>query len=200
MGRNSLAQQRRTQIIQAFYRCVVKDGLAKASIRKIAKEAQMQPSALHHYFKDRDEMIEEMVAYYADLFFESFLAEMDKCKDPAERFDTAARFLFSPAMVNEEASSFFYDCCAEAGSNVRVRKSLARLFRKFRGVIINYVSELDLPQGVSTDQIKEIATLIIAVHEGVELQYYMNPEDVSLDRSMKTVMGVIEMALQRFSQ
>ncbi|MBI9077027.1 MAG: TetR family transcriptional regulator [Desulfatibacillum sp.] len=192
MGRNSLAQTRRSQIIQAFYRCVISQGLAKTSMRMIAKEAGVQPSALHHYFKDRDEMIEEMVAYYTDLFFHGFLEEMAGYDDEKERLDRAAEFLFSPAMINEEATSFFYDCCAEAKGNPRVRQSLAKLFRRFRQTILEYFSDLAIRNGLNREDIQDIATLIIAVHEGIELQWHMSPEDVSLERSLLLAKRIVK--------
>lgn len=196
MGRNSLAEQRRTQIIEAFYSCVVKDGLARASIRKIAKQAGMQPSALHHYFKDRDEMIQEMVIYYTNIFFESFQSQINAIKDPNARLIKAVEFLFGPAMINEEASGFFYDCMAEAKKNTRIRKSLAKMFRKFRKTIIDYFMDLEMADNFSKEQVKNIATLIIAVHEGVELQWHICPKDVSLKKSMGLAMQIIDMFMR----
>lgn len=192
MGRNSLAQARRSQIIQAFYRCVTSQGLAKTSLRAIAREAGVQPSSLHHYFKDRDEMIEEMVAVYTDRFFHGFLEEMARYEDATERLDKAVEFLFSPAMINEEATSFFYDCCAEAKNNPRVRQSLAKLFRRFRQTILEYFSNLAIQSGLDPGEIQDIATLIIAVHEGIELQWHMSPEDVSLERSLLLAKRIIK--------
>ena len=69
MGRKSLADERRAIIIEAFYRCVVKQGFAQSSIRKVAGEAGVTPSTLHHYFKDRDEMIAETVDYFMNHLF-----------------------------------------------------------------------------------------------------------------------------------
>ena len=192
MGRNSLAKARRSQIIQAFYRCVAAHGLAKTSMRMIAREAGVQPSALHHYFKDRDEMIEEMVDHYTNRFFYSFLEEMARYDDLKERLDKAADFLFSPAMINEEATGFFYDCCSEAKNNPRVRQSLARLFRRFRKTILEYFSDLAVQNGLNQEETQDIATLIIAVHEGVELQWHMSPEDVSLERSLLLAKRIIK--------
>ncbi|SHJ19496.1 transcriptional regulator, TetR family [Desulfatibacillum alkenivorans DSM 16219] len=192
MGRISLAQTRRNQIIQAFYRCVASLGLAKTSMRAIAKEAGVQPSALHHYFKDRDEMIEEMVEFYTDRFFHVFLEEMARYDDVKERLDKAAEFLFSTSMINEEATSFFYDCCAEAKNNPRVRQSLAKLFRRFRKTILEYFSDLAIQSGLTPQETQDIATLIIAVHEGIELQWHMSPEDVSLERSLLLAKRIIK--------
>ena len=80
MGRKSRADENRLKIIQAFYRCVVNEGFAKSSIRKVAKEAGVLPSTLHHYFKDRDEMISETVKYYTNLLSGGFVPKKNKLK------------------------------------------------------------------------------------------------------------------------
>ena len=60
-GRKSIAKQRRAEICDAFLRCARREGLYRASNRKIAREAGISLSMLHHYFKSREEMIEEFV-------------------------------------------------------------------------------------------------------------------------------------------
>ena len=83
MGRKSMADENRQKIVQAFYRCVVNEGFAKTSLRKVAKEAGVLPSALHHYFKDRDEMISKTVEYFTTLLSEGFLLEtLPRAKEP----------------------------------------------------------------------------------------------------------------------
>ena len=57
MGRPSLAEQRKEEILDAFGRCVAKFGLEGSSLEKIAEEAGMRRSILRHYLGNRDEMV-----------------------------------------------------------------------------------------------------------------------------------------------
>jgi len=82
-----MAKQRRAQIIDAFYRCIKRDGLQNASTRRIAEEAGVKPSILHHYFKDRDEMIEELVKNVVDDLTTRYSAEISRYKSPKTRFN-----------------------------------------------------------------------------------------------------------------
>ena len=78
MGRKSMADENRLKIVQAFYKCVVNEGFAKSSIRKVAKEAGVLPSTLHHYFKDRNEMIFKTVEYFTNLLSSGFASQKKK--------------------------------------------------------------------------------------------------------------------------
>lgn len=68
MGRKSIADLRRQQILQAFYHCVSEQGLAKASLQTTAKQAGLEKHQLLHYFGNRqaliDAAVEGMVTVY----------------------------------------------------------------------------------------------------------------------------------------
>lgn len=60
MGRPSLAEQRKAEILDAFGRCVARFGLEGSSLERIAEEAGMRRSILRHYIGNRDELIEAL--------------------------------------------------------------------------------------------------------------------------------------------
>jgi len=193
MGRKSLAEQRRQEIITAFYHCVNEDGLARASIRKIARQAGVQPSMIHHYFKDRDEMIEEMVEAFADTIFQAFFAEMERYTDLETRFFKALEFMYSPGMINDEYSGFFLECCVEARRNRRVRTTLAKTFERFRQTIIESMEEIPVMAQLPDTHKENYASMLIAIHEGLELQWYIDPEAVSVDKAVALTRQVIDL-------
>ncbi|MFO8048545.1 MAG: TetR/AcrR family transcriptional regulator [Desulfosudaceae bacterium] len=193
MGRKSLAEQRRQEIIDAFYHCVNADGMANASIRKIAREAGLQPSMIHHYFKDRDEMIEQMVEAFADNIFNDFIAEIKRYDDPETRFFKALEFMYSPGMINDEYSGFFLECCVEARRNPRVRATLAGTFARFRQTIMAYMEEMEIMDQLSVSHKEIYASMLIALHEGLELQWYIDPKAVSLDKAIVLTRQIIDL-------
>ena len=82
--------QRRLEIIQAFFTCVETSGMAGASIRKIAKGADLHPSIVLHYFKNREELIEEAVKVYTDKIFEQFKLKLEKLNQPSQTKEAAS--------------------------------------------------------------------------------------------------------------
>jgi len=193
MGRKSLADARRSEIIAAFYRCVVQEGFAGASIRKVAKEAGVQPSVLHHYFQDRDEMIEEMVTVYADLIIQHFKDDMRTCKNIDEQFQYAIRYLFSDSMINDDFTGFFLECLVESRRNPKVRETIATTFRRFRKEIMDFINGLEVFKDLPAGAKKAYASMIVAFHEGTELQWFANPRDISLEAAYDTGRLLIEL-------
>ena len=189
MGRKSKADERRTQIIRAFYECVVDQGAANASIRKIANQAGVQPSTLHHYFSNREEIIEESVAWFAGQCFEEFGTRMAAAGPDA--LDTGLEFIFSSGMIGEAHTGFFLECCVAARRNLRVRQTLAELFNGFREAI---TAHLELVPGFSSlepDQKQLLAATVVAIHEGIELQWFADPEAVDLEKTLEITRNII---------
>lgn len=196
MGRKSLAKERRAQILDAFYLCIKKYGLHGASTRRIAEQAGVQPSILHHYFKDRDEMIEELVANIVENISVRYLVEINRQKNPATRFKKAVDFLFGPEMINDADFGFFYDCWAEAQRNKKVRKSFTKLYHSFRAGIIEILASTNKSAGLSPAQTKELATMIVSIQDGVSIQWDMDRKNVNLKKMARMTKQLIELYIE----
>lgn len=193
MGRKSKADQRRIQIIQAFYQCVVDQGLAGASIRKIAETAGVQPSTLHHYFKSREKIIEEAVEYYTDGIFQGFRAQMAARADGIgrDRLDQEIGFIFSSGMINEDHTGFFLECLVAARHNQRIKQTIAHLFSRFRSAIGDHLEQLPGFNTLGVSQKALLASTIVAIHEGIELQWFADPNQVDLAGIHDTTRDII---------
>ena len=62
MGRKSLKIERRAEITRAFARVLAQHGYAGATIVAVAEEANLSPGLLHHHFKDKREMLLELLS------------------------------------------------------------------------------------------------------------------------------------------
>jgi AcrR family transcriptional regulator len=60
MGRKSLAEERREDILAAFERCIARYGI-DVSLEQIADEAGVKRSLIRHYLGNRDELIDQMI-------------------------------------------------------------------------------------------------------------------------------------------
>lgn len=58
--------EKRKQIAEAAWNIIGKEGVEKASIRRVASEAGMSSGALRHYFSTQDEMLLFIMNYYLE--------------------------------------------------------------------------------------------------------------------------------------
>lgn len=71
MGRKSLRKTRRYEIALAFSRVLSQHGFANATIVAIADEAGLSPGLIHHHFKNKDEILDELLSILIQNFRES---------------------------------------------------------------------------------------------------------------------------------
>lgn len=191
MGRKSIATERRDQIIEAFYRCTVSQGLAASSIRKIAEEAKVQPSTLHHYFESRDEIIEQAVVYFTDMIFRDFNNQMKSLNTPGDKLSRGIEFIFSKGMINADYTGFFLECCVAARNNDKIKETLALLFNRFRRAILDHLEQMDGFSRLSGNDKHMLSTMIVAFHEGIELQWFADETAVRPDQALEAVFQLI---------
>ncbi len=205
MGRKSKADQRRIEIIQAFSQCVIDQGAAGASVRKIADAAGVKPSTLHHYFKNREEIIEEAVVYFTDRIFEDFREQVATMGvvtglTGTDRMNQGMEFIFSKGMINEDHTGFFLECLVVARHNPRIRATIADLFRRFRGAIVDQLEQIEGVERLETPQKALLASTIVAIHEGIELQWFADPDGVDLNQILQTTRDIIEFFIENAGQ
>jgi AcrR family transcriptional regulator len=79
MARKKLDEERIPQIIDAFERCIMKYGIAETSLERVAKEAKISRTTIHHYIGGRKDLIKAAHKRFADTWLENIgrLADLD---------------------------------------------------------------------------------------------------------------------------
>ncbi len=68
MGRKSLKETRRQEIIKVFYQVAKKEGYENTSIAKIAKVMDINPSLIIHYFETKEGLTYELIDHILDRY------------------------------------------------------------------------------------------------------------------------------------
>ena len=59
---------KRKEIINATFKCIYEKGAEEVSMRSIAREANINQSTLHYYFKNKENLLTEFVRALFDRF------------------------------------------------------------------------------------------------------------------------------------
>ena len=79
MARRKLDGERIPQILDAFERCIMKYGIAETSLQRVAQEAKISRTTIHHYIGGRKDLISAAHKRFADTWLENIgrLAVLD---------------------------------------------------------------------------------------------------------------------------
>src|SRR6185295_13555 len=127
MGRPSLAEPRRRQIIEGLRAAIVKHGLAGASIARIAGEAGVPAGLVHHYFVSKEDLLIATIDQVVADLRTPLMAEL-AVLDPERALARALDFLFVEAPADNERRILFAEIWMAAVRRPQLRRRIAALY------------------------------------------------------------------------
>lgn len=89
MGRPSVREKRRVEIVQAFARVLATHGYSGATIAAVAQEAGIAPGLVHHHFANKADMLASLLEELMDRFRRRTRA-VESSADPLSAYAAAA--------------------------------------------------------------------------------------------------------------
>ena len=105
-------EQTRARIIAAAMRCVAELGYSQATIREIARAAEMTSGSLYHYFPNKSELLKATVREIEEIAFPRLRAAAARADDVVDRLeavmDESDRALESNDVPEESPTALRY--------------------------------------------------------------------------------------------
>lgn len=124
MGRPSKREERRSQILQAFASVLADHGYAGATVSAVAEAADVRPGLVHHYFRDKQEMLEALLSRLLSGFRQR-VAHYEREEDPLMAYADGALALDDRSDV--VAARCWVGLFAEAIRNPTLFKRVRRM-------------------------------------------------------------------------
>jgi TetR/AcrR family transcriptional repressor of bet genes len=180
MGRPSLAEPRRRQIIAGLRTAIVKYGLAAASVQRIAGKAGLPAGLVHHYFASKEELLIATVDQLVEDARSPIMAELTVL-DPERALERGLDFLFLEVPADRERSILFEEIGVAALRRPQLRQRLAALNAE---MVDELTAALDrLPDRVRLhDANLDLATMLLCLLFGADGQLSFDPSAINLRR------------------
>ncbi len=164
MGRPSLADERRPQILDAVIRCMLRSGVSGATVAAVADEAGVQPSIIRHYVGNRDDFIGAAVQRaLADVT--TAVIEPIATLPPAERLDAQLDLMFGGPLDAPGINQLIDQLVADSYLSERTRTALAGLYRDFQHLLLENLGAAH--PHASDRMLRQAATAVLALaHAG----------------------------------
>ena len=154
---------RRQQVINATKECIFSDGMAKASLQRIARRAGITSGLILHYFDGKEGLFE---AVYRDLY--QRLADETKsrsthAKTPLEKLFALLDAQVCDAMVEPKTVATWFAICAKASES----PILARMERINSKRLFSNLVYILKQSGLSRAEARDIAEELLAMIYGL---------------------------------
>jgi len=167
MGRKSKADVRKKEILEHFYIILKEEGFENASIAKIAKIMDVNPSLLIHYFKTKEEMVVAFVEFLLGRYEETFKEQMISASSPEERFNNVLNVMFSEDWLYFSDQTVFYACYYLSSRHPRIKERFQTMYNHFKELLVPQAESWIEAGVIKKENPENVADLLIVMNEGL---------------------------------
>jgi AcrR family transcriptional regulator len=183
-------QETRARIIDAAYKVLAEKGYDATTLREISREANAAPGLVHYYFGGKDLLLVEVLKVMSDRHTQA-MADLPRRVAPDQFMEAA---LAQPVTRISEEPEWYrlrYELFALGLHNPLLAPGVRDLLAAGRSAIGKAVSQVRRTSAVaeSADPLA-LASLLLAVFDGLALQKIMDPE-VNLDATYGLLVQMI---------
>jgi AcrR family transcriptional regulator len=181
--------RRRQQILESAIAQFARRGLDRTSLRTVGQAIGVSHAALRHYFSSRDELLVEV--------YKAHEAQAAAGPPPAGRsavalvIEAAERNRSIPGLV-ELYATLTTDALQE--QHAVTREFVRERFQSLREALASRIESGQRAGQIAADvDPREVAALVIAASDGLQVQWLLDPDAVDVGRSL----SVLERLLPR---
>jgi AcrR family transcriptional regulator len=200
MSRKIIAPQRREQIVRALFDCLADKGHESITVKDIARRANLHYGVIHYYFKSKDDIVSAVADSIITKYERLLLERIQPIHSASEKLQVAIDFLMDEFIFNRRLNRVFYNLVQMAYERKTVRIALQKQLKAYRGHIAEVVSE-----GIQSGQFArrdtaQTALLMVALVEGMALQWVINPKSLRRADVRKIIEDTIGSQLNNSSK
>lgn len=185
MSKADVAAERKDQIVRATVDCITKYGYHNFSMQDVARTAGVSKGIIHYYFLNKDELMMSVLDKVAGDIERVLAAEMGSISDVSRKLEVFIDVCFDIVRNTKEYYQVNMDFWTQINQKEDVRQVIARHYAKFREAAAVVIRE-GVGSGVfRTVDPKEYGSYIVAVIDGLSLQWLFDENVFDYDAITK---------------
>jgi AcrR family transcriptional regulator len=169
-----IASYRRKQITRAAYEIIAEKGYYNFTMMDIAQRAGVSSGLIHHYFKDKENMLVTLLREMQQNIRISTEKAIEQSGDPKEQLDIFMNQAFNLVEDEREYLYVTYDFLTQIKFNERMQRIMSKLYRGYRETMVG-ILRTGKEKGVFHEVDEHyVATFFISCMLGIEQQYIID--------------------------
>jgi TetR/AcrR family transcriptional regulator, transcriptional repressor of aconitase len=186
---SAIEQRRRRHILRVVATVVAEEGFTGATMRKIAERAGVSTGMLTYYYKNKREILSDMMAHTYERLIRS-LSEVLSDEMGVERIEACFEFLLEGSRKGSFPMSFWIAYFGEALRDEEMRQTAIggsdRLRRVFCQAVENGINSQDLRDDLDPEA---AADILMCVWQGIRVEVGLY--GISEDRALRALRQVL---------
>lgn len=186
-------EDRRTEIVEAAFKCVQEFGYAKLTARKIAETSDISLGHITYNFKDMNEVLVETYKYASRTLFEATQQSLGNA--PETLVDQLRAFLrtgFTPTFLKKDYIRVRVDLWSAALSHEEIATTELALYQRYRESLATIVSRIADERGRGGAYVALIVDTIMATLDGLWLDWERRQSLEAVDNGLQGCVLLVD--------
>ncbi|MEM7069898.1 MAG: TetR/AcrR family transcriptional regulator [Pseudomonadota bacterium] len=162
MPRPKLDHEREPQILKALETCVIRQGLAKTSLKDVAEEAGLPRPLVRHFVGNRDEMISKLFDGMIDRAAQQLESVIDS--DQTLSLTNCMDLLFEGLFADETSNALVIELWYLAERDAAIKSKVAALYLQVCDLVVEALHSEGL--GETVDERRDVAFALVSLSYG----------------------------------
>ncbi|SDI65033.1 TetR/AcrR family transcriptional regulator [Pseudomonas panipatensis] len=185
-SRRAMPEERREQLVRATLKCLVAEGHAGISVRRIAKEAGVAVGLVNHHFGSIEALVAQAYETLAAGVTQSLREQVAAAgSDPAARLDAFLVGSFSPGVLDPDLLSPWVVFWSLIRHSAPVNDAHERGYRAYLALLETLISDLARHEGFAIAKPRLAAIGLSAMLDGLWLEWCLNPTTFSAEDGLE---------------
>ena len=183
----------RERLIEATIQLLGHRGYARTTTREIVAEADAHLPAVNYFFGSKDRLLHEAVTEALRRWCTSTMevvADLPASASATERLEVSLQRFFSTLERDRSDVVAALEAFAQAERSEELRDALAGAYRQFRELLARSVADTaGAPDAATDSTVIAVATVLIALFDGLAIQWLLDPAAAPTAESVMTGLG-----------
>jgi AcrR family transcriptional regulator len=160
-------------------------------MQDVARTAGVSKGIIHYYFLNKDELMMSVLDKVAGDIEKVLASEMSSIVDNKRKLEVFIEVCFDIVRSTKEYYQVNMDFWTQINQKDEVKKVIARHYQKFREAAANVIREGITSGSFRQVDAKDYASYIIAVIDGLSLQWLFDQTSFDYDRIIKKAGSLV---------
>ena len=184
--KNQNAELRKPEILEGYYRVLIKEGLEGTSISKIAKHLGIHPSLILHYFKNKDNLRLALIELMISKYKSTQLIKFDHIEDHSERFSALIDLIFSYEWSRTVDPGVHFGFYYQSFRDNNVSSLFREMFQWLRDYLYEEFLVYNREGIIQVSDERIAADFVVTLMEGLEFHAHFLGHDRPFDEFAET--------------
>ncbi|RWC23614.1 transcriptional regulator BetI [Mesorhizobium sp.] len=181
-----LSDIRRKELRQAAFAVLEREGIAGATLEKVAAHAGASKGIVLHYFRNKQELFEHAMREANAVLCQAVIARLRRAQTPMERMDAVIEGNFEEHLFQPPLCHAWLSLCAEVPRDAQMARIQRVIHARMRSNLLSGLRGLASPRDAD-----DIALGVTALIDGLWLRLGLQPGSISREQAVRQVKNYV---------